>query len=367
MNSKNNIIFRRESLLTTKSGKKIIAHRLFKTKGYEQFINYQNESIKKLLKFTTKFTNDLSNLIQHDTNIYDTHKQFSNSYGSEFIMDKQSMDFIKIKLGNMNILKDRVSRILDSNFVKMTIPIFMALYDSASQFYGDSNSDLRENLLYGHLVAIDLSEPMDRIIDKDEDLDYLEDYKFLNPYILRLANDTISKCGQTVFDEFNNGFKEAINGQKIDHSLKHQKNSINEEQMNLCYKKYRAVIGTAGKNMALCRKPLGEIFYLGMAKAAECTGCGNEIEDAIKNKSLKIPSWPLYFYLLTDDIKKCFYLTLKKSEIYMEEAQLAIDLLPKNFPQKEFFKFLFLTVEHYNNFWYNRLQKENLHNFMIPK
>ncbi|MCY3854569.1 MAG: hypothetical protein OXF77_04835 [Thaumarchaeota archaeon] len=367
MSSKNDVVFRKESLLNTKPGKKIIKNRLFKTKGYEQFIKYQNQSAKEFPKFTIKFTNDLFNLIKQDVNIYDTQKQFSDSYGTEFMLGKSLIDSIRIKFENIEILRDRTSRILNSNFIKMTMPIFMALYDSASKFYGDDNLELRENLIYGHLVAIDLSEPMDRITDKDEDLDYLEDYKFLNPYILRLANYMISKCGKIVFDEFNHGFKEAIKGQKVDHELKSKNAAINEENMNNCYQKYRAVIGTAGKNMALCRFPLGEIFYLGMAKAAECTGCGNEIEDAINNKSLKTPSWPLYFYSLTNDIQKCFDLTLKKSEIYMEEARIAIELLPKNFPYSEFLEFLFLTVEHYNHFWYNQLKKENLNEFVIPK
>src|SRR3990170_4102865 len=94
-------------------------------------------------------------------------------------------------------------------------------------------------------------------------------------------------------------------------------------------------MGTAGRNMALAKRPLGEIFYLGMARAAECVGCGNEIEDTIKNKFVKIPSWPLYYSLLANDVKKGFELTMEKSILY-------------------------LTVEHYNQFWYNRLQKANI-------
>ncbi len=364
MSSKNDIVFKKESLLNTKPGQQIIKNRLFKTKGYEQFIKYQKESAIEFTKLSSKFTNDLSFLIKTDSNMYDTQQKFSDLYGSEFELESSVIDSIRSKLTNITTLSDRVSRILNSNFIKMTMPIFMALYDSASIFYDDNNSTLRENLIYGHLVAIDLSEPMDRIIDKDEDLDYLNDYKFMNPYILKLANDQISKCGNNVLREFNNGFKEAINGQKADRDLKLKHENIKAEEMDYCYKKYRAVIGTAGKNMALCRSPLGDIFYLGMAKAAECTGCGNEIEDAIRNKSIKVPSWPLYFYSLTGDIAKCFELTLKKSEIYIEEAQIALDMLPEDFSHKEFLKFLFLTVRHYNHFWYNQLKKENLQQFV---
>src|SRR5207245_11548197 len=88
-----------------------------------------------------------------------------------------------------------------------------------------------------------------------------------------------------------------------------------------CYKKYRAVMGTAGKNMTLARFPLGEIFYLGMAKAAESVGCGNEIEDSIKNKFVKIPSWPLYYSLLTESFQKGFEFKIKMREQYMNKSK----------------------------------------------
>ncbi|MDP2667775.1 MAG: hypothetical protein Q8O65_03575, partial [Nitrosopumilaceae archaeon] len=148
--------------------------------------------------------------------------------------------------------------------------------------------------------------------------------------------------------------------QYLDVKLKSRPNQITEEDMNECYKKYRAVMGTAGRNMALGKNPLGEIFYLGMARAAECVGCGNEIEDSIKNKFIKIPSWPLYYSLLAGDVKRGFDFTMQKSELYLSDARLALELLPENFSHKSFLEFLFLTVEHYNQYWYNRLQKENL-------
>ena len=47
--------------------------------------------------------------------------------------------------------------------------------------------------------------------------------------------------------------------------------------------------------MSLNQPPLSEIYYIGMAKAAECVGCGNEIQDAIVTNGIKSPSWPLYY------------------------------------------------------------------------
>jgi len=104
-----------------------------------------------------------------------------------------------------------------------------------------------------------------------------------------------------------------------------------------------------------------------MAKAAESVGCGNEIEDSIKNKFVKIPSWPLYYSLLTNDVQRGFEFTMKKSELYLNEARLALELLPQNFSHRDFLEFLFLTVEHYNTFWFNQLQKEKLWNEFASK
>ena len=49
----------------------------------------------------------------------------------------------------------------------------------------------------------------------------------------------------------------------------------------------------AGRNMALNMNPLNEIFK-SMGEGPECAGCGNEMEDAIKNGANKDPiAWPL--------------------------------------------------------------------------
>jgi hypothetical protein len=95
-----------------------------------------------------------------------------------------------------------------------------------------------------------------------------------------------------------------------------------------------------------------------MAKAGESVGCGNEIEDSLRNHTIKIPSWPLYYFSLTKDVKEAFDLTLKKSDLYLNEAEMALNMLPDDFPTKPFIEFLFLTVKHYNQYWYNNILKE---------
>jgi len=361
VSSKDQSVVSKEALMSTKSGKQILKQGLFKSKGFKLFNQYKEEAENEFPKFADRFTDDLLREIKSDSDASSTQKEFAQEVGtSEIILQDSQIPEVKSKLESRDVLKDRVLRILNSNFVKMTLPVFNALYDAAAEHYGNKNAQMRQDLVDGHIIAIDLSEPMDRIVDKDEDLEYLDDYKLMNPYILRLARAKIAKGGEEVLREFEEGFKDARLGQYVDTKLKTRPTKITEEQMNQCYKKYRAVMGTAGRNMALAKNPLGEIFYLGMARAAEGVGCGNEIEDSIKNKFVKIPSWPLYYSLLSGNVRAGFDFTMRKSELYLNDARLALELLPKNFSHTEFLEFLFLTVEHYNQYWFNQLDKVNL-------
>ena len=360
VSGKDQSVISKEALMSTKPGKQIMKQALFKSKGYKLFNRYKEETEKEFPNFAERFAQDLYREIKSDSSPNSTQQAFGDEVGStEIILQSSEIDPIRSKLDDIEVIRDRVARILNSNFVKMTFPVFNALFDGASEYLGNKNAHLKQDIVEGHILAIDLSEPMDRIVDKDEDLEYLDDYKLMNPYILKLARDKISKGGETVLNEFEEGFKDARIGQYLDEELKSKPTQITEEEMTLSYKKYRSVMGTAGRNMALAERPLGEIFYLGMARAAEGVGCGNEIEDSIKNGFVKIPSWPLYYSLLSNDVKKGFEVTLEKSNLYLRDARLAIELLPDGFSHKEFLEFLFLTVEHYNQFWYNKLQKAN--------
>jgi len=360
VSGKDQSVVSKEALMSTKPGKQIMKQGLFKSKGYKLFSQYKDEAENEFPNFADRFARDLLNEIKSDHSPNSTQQTFGNEIGStEIILQSSEIDSIKSKMENPEIIKDRVLRILNSNFVKMTFPVFNALFDGASEYTGKKDLALRQNVVEGHILAIDLSEPMDRIVDKDEDLEYLDDYKLMNPYILKLAREKIAKGGEEVLHEFEKGFKDAREGQYLDEKLKSKPTKITEEEMTLSYKKYRSVMGTAGRNMALAERPLGEIFYLGMARAAEGVGCGNEIEDSIKNGFVKIPSWPLYYTLLTNDVKKGFEITLEKSNLYLQDARLALELLPNGFSHKEFLEFLFLTVEHYNQYWYNQLQNAN--------
>ena len=362
MSGKDEHIFTKAALVSTRSGKEILKRILLRENSYKQFAKYKQKYEKEFDDFTKRFIMSLHQRINYDSSPSATMKKFAGEIGSsELILDDTKLNDIKTRLSRPEILEDRIRRILNSNFVKMTFPVFNALFDGASSYYKEEISkDLKNSIIDGHIIAIDLSEPMDRIIDKDEDAEYLDDYKLMNPYILEIAREKISQGGDSVLKAFEEGFKDARLGQYIDYKMKTQSESINYENMIISYKKYRAVMGTAGRNMAFNRPPLGDIFHLGMANAAECVGCGNEIQDAIKQQSIKIPSWPLYYSLISKDVRKAFEITMKKSEIYLKEADLAVRMLPLDFQLKPFLEFLFLTVNHYNQYWYNELVRGDM-------
>ncbi len=362
MSSKDEFIFKKSALMSTKSGKDILKHIILRETGYKQFHKYSQNNEEEFREFTKRYLLSLHTQIISDPNPSTTMKKFSEEVGStELDLNDHKIDEVKTRISRPEILADRVDRLLNSNFVVMTFPVLHALFDGASHYQKETIPDeMRNAIIDGHIIAIDLSEPLDRIIDKDEDLDYLDDYKLMCPYILEIARQKISRGGESVLKAFEEGFKDAKIGQYIDLKLKTRPESISDENMIGCYKKYRSIMGTAGRNMALNRKPLADIYHLGMAKAGESVGCGNEIQDAIRNGQIKIPSWPLFFAILSGDVKKGFELTIKKGKNYLEEAKLALEILPEDFQYKPFLEFLFLTVSHYNQYWYNELNRRDL-------
>jgi hypothetical protein len=357
MSGKDDYIFRKQNLLTTQSGRKIFKSGLIRDKKYTSFKFYLNKSKKEYDGFVQRYKDGIYGLIKSDNSPIQTHRDFIKEIGGthELELSSQEIETLKLKLEDPTDLFDRINRILNSNFIKMTFPVFYALFDGYAESTGLNDHKMRNNVIDGHLIAIDLSEPMDRILDRDEDLDYLEDYKFINPYILLLAKQKISETAPGVMEEFQSGFDDALLGQQIDYDLKTKKLELTYDNLEQSYKKYRSVLGTAGRNMSLNQRPLSEIYYIGMAKAAECVGCGNEIQDAIVTKGIKSPSWPLFYSNLTHDVKSGFRLTLEKSKAYLSEASLALEMLDNDIRIKPFLEFLFLTVSHYNEFWYREL------------
>ena len=363
MSSKDDFVFSKSALMSTKAGKDILKQVLLRERGYKQYNKYKLKYESEFEDFTKRFLLSLHQRIISDPSPSSTVSKFAEEVGSHDmeIESSSKIEDIKTRLSRPEILADRVQRILNSNFVKMTFPVFNALFDgSVAYFKEELSNELRTSIIDGHIIAIDLSEPMDRIMDKDEDVEYLDDYRLMNPYILEIAREKISQGGDSVLKAFEEGFKDARIGQLIDQKLKIKPESITDEYMIGCYKKYRSIMGTAGRNMALNQTPLNEIYHLGMSKASESVGCGNEMQDSINEGAIKIPSWPLYYSLIANDVRKGFELTLRKSEIYLDEAKLALEFLPEEFELKPFLTFLFLTVNHYNQYWYHDITKRDL-------
>ena len=218
MSGKDESIFSKSALMGTKPGKQIIKQGLFKSKGFKQFNHYKEEAENTFPEFAKRFAKNLFDQINSDESPNTTQQKFAEEVGStEIILNASEIDPIKSKLSDFDTLHDRVLRILNSNFVKMTFPVFNGLFDASTDYFKDDPStNMREDIVDGHIIAIDLSEPMDRIVDKDEDLEYLDDYKLMNPYILKLAREKISKGGEDVLKEFEEGFKQARIGQYLD-------------------------------------------------------------------------------------------------------------------------------------------------------
>ena len=178
MSGKDSSIVSKEALMGTKPGKQIIKQGLFKSKGYRMFSKYKLEAEIELPKLAERFAKQMHAAIKNDNSPADTLKAFVAETGEpEMDLQPSMIEKVKANLNDPEILQDRIMRILDSNFVKMTYPVFNALYDAAAACDG-RDSSLREDLVEGHILAIDLSEPMDRIVDyrlmKDaRDLEYL--------------------------------------------------------------------------------------------------------------------------------------------------------------------------------------------------
>lgn len=343
--------------MSTAPGKQMLKAGLLRSKGYRQFSAYKKEAEDGFGGFAERFARDLRSAISSDGSPSSTQQAFEQESGQPGLaLESSELGAARARLSDAGAVSDRVARILDSNFVKMTFPVLYGLFDAAAEHEG-RGGELRRDVVEGHVLAIDLSEPMDRIADRDEDLEYLDDYRLMCPYMLGLARDRISRAGSEVLESFERGFAEAREGQRMDEQLKSRPESMSAEDLDSSYRKYRSVMGTAGRNMALARRPLGEVFYAGMAHSAEAAGCGNEIEDSLKSGRVKVPSWPLYYSLLCGDVQRGFDLSLKRADAYLHSARLALESLPEKFGHRPFLEFLFLAIDHYNRFWHGRLSK----------
>jgi hypothetical protein len=347
--------------LSTKSGRRLVLQKIAGSKGIKQLDLYARMSKEYFSELPKVYVESLKKAIENDREPLITHVVFEEAYKDfpEFYLDRKKIDGLGKKLSNVNMLEECVNRLLDSNFISETESVFLCLLDSALKYFGtDLNEEVKKNLLYGHMIAISLSEAMDRIIDKDEDLEYLESYSFLLPHILSSARGMISRVGESVYDSFEKGFKRALEAESLDGKIKKDPKSLDYWKMEKIYDKYRAVIGTAGRDMALNREPLADIYEMGMSKAAEAGGCIDEFNDSLSLGNFEIPSWPFFFTINTGNPRKAFELTLEKGKCYLREAKMALDMLPPDFPARPLIESLFFVLEHKMEYDFKKVIKK---------
>ena len=77
VSSKDESVFSKEALMSTKPGKDIVKQALFKSKGYKQFDKYKKEAEEEFPKFTKRFTEDLLREIKSDNNPSETQDKFA--------------------------------------------------------------------------------------------------------------------------------------------------------------------------------------------------------------------------------------------------------------------------------------------------
>ncbi|MFB5597796.1 MAG: hypothetical protein ACE5RJ_02095 [Nitrosopumilaceae archaeon] len=132
MSSKGQSVVSKESLMSTKPGKQILKQGLFKSKGFKLFNKYKEDTEQEFPNFADRFAKDLLNEIKSDSSPNSTQAAFAEEIGTtEITLRASEIEPIKSKLENIDELKIRVNRILDSKFVKMSFPFFNAFYDAA--------------------------------------------------------------------------------------------------------------------------------------------------------------------------------------------------------------------------------------------
>ena len=98
MSSKDEFIFKKSALMSTKSGKDIIKHIILREKGYKQFHKYNQNNEQEFRDFTKRYLLSLHTQIISDTNPSTTLKKFTEEIGSpELGLDDHKIDEVRDK------------------------------------------------------------------------------------------------------------------------------------------------------------------------------------------------------------------------------------------------------------------------------
>ena len=89
MSSKDEFIFKKSALMSTKSGKDILKHIILRETGYKQFHKYSENNEEQFREFTKRYLLSLHTQIISDPNPSTTMKKFSDLTGHPNIKKKQ--------------------------------------------------------------------------------------------------------------------------------------------------------------------------------------------------------------------------------------------------------------------------------------
>ena len=93
MSGKDESVFSKSALMSTKPGKQIMKQGLFKSKGYKQFNQYKEEFEIKFPEFAKRFTTNLLEQINSDPSPNSTQQKFGDEVGStEIILESSQIE-----------------------------------------------------------------------------------------------------------------------------------------------------------------------------------------------------------------------------------------------------------------------------------
>ena len=126
MRGKDDYIFQKSNVLRTSSGRRILTSGLLRDRKYSLFRHYLNQSKGEYIGFVQRYKDGIYQLINSDYSPIETHKAFIAEVGNskELEIETEQISNIREKMTQRNIINDTIDRILNSNFVKMTFPVF---------------------------------------------------------------------------------------------------------------------------------------------------------------------------------------------------------------------------------------------------
>ncbi|MDI6798780.1 MAG: hypothetical protein QMD12_02170 [Candidatus Aenigmarchaeota archaeon] len=349
-------------VLKTLSGFKLAFHKIYRSSGIEQFEYYEKLGKELLGEFKKRLLQKISSYIKEDKNPLSSINNFAEEMGFSDLRcesESEARD-IREKLLKTENLNNALTCILDSKFISDTAPAFIAISDGVCRYKKlNIPKTSQHQLIFAALEGLLTSNCIDSNIDKDEDLELLNEFKLVGSKAIRLARkDCLEAGGEQALELFNNGLKDGNIGQHEDRRIKENPSSISREKMETCFHKYNP-IGTAAQILSWDQEPLAEINYRGGCFLGKAAGVIDDFQDALEKNKIDIPSWQFYHIYLTKNVKKGLRLALEEGKNYIKEGEKARDMLPSDYSILPFLGVTFLALDMQLHVFYKRTMKKS--------